>query len=587
MSEHSTFSGDRHQDKWNPTPWLLVTGLVATECLGIGIASGMILSPARALPIASGDSLAQANFEEFEDFDYWENLCNLLAASGETEDALAACEHAIELEPKESRLWAVHSGVLLASEQYPQAIASAEQSLTFNEENSLALTYQCMAYAAMGQNETALDKCNAALRLNGDWGTQSPSLAWRFRGIILDQDDEYEQALVAYDRTLLLEPNDSLTWLYRCEVLVNLREYRDAIENCTNALEGDGNWAPENPGLAWYYQGLAFTRLGDADRAIAAYDRAVSLTPGHAPSWIEQGWVLQQLDRPTEALTSYTRAVELAPESSRALVGQCATLNQTEQYEAALEACKIAIQGDGHWWDVGAAQAWNQQSHALAGMGNYDEALAAANRAVGIAPTFAAAWSDRSVVLWYLEDYESALDSVNQALTLDPNFAQAWGNQARIYRSLGELWAADWNPDAATRYYQQSLAAYTRALELHPDNAQFWANQSVVYWFLRDYDNALTAANQALYFAPTSAQAFQNRGAALVALNQYEAACQSYQRAIELEEENADAWASLGVILVQMNDVEAGQEALERAISLNPEQPLARDALAIIESTSP
>ena len=47
--------------------------------------------------------------------------------------------------------------------------------------------YQCIAYTALDQNETALDICNDALRLDGDWGRRSPALAWRYRGNILDR----------------------------------------------------------------------------------------------------------------------------------------------------------------------------------------------------------------------------------------------------------------------------------------------------------------------------------------------------------------------------------------------------------------
>jgi tetratricopeptide (TPR) repeat protein len=610
----STRAGDRDPDKRHLGQALLVLGLAAVNPLlseipafavttPLPVANGVHLSqsevqetpfsphnsqlrPSIAEPTERSSYLAQANLEHLRDFGYWENLCELLTTTGETDRALAACERAIELKPKEARIWAMHSRVLLDAKRYSEAIASANQALTFDANNSLALTYECMAYTALGQNETALDKCNAALRVNGDWGNQSPALAWRYRGMILGQREQYEQALVAYDRALLLEPKNSLTWLHRCEALVSLSRYPEAIDNCTTALQGDGKWVPENPALAWYYQGIAQTRLDHYQQAIAAYDRAVSLDPNHAPSWTNQGWVLEHLNRPAEALTSYNRAVDLSPKSSQALVGQCTVLNQMQQYEQALAACQKAIQGDGVWWEMGVAQAWNQQSQALAGMGNYEAALAAANRAVGIAPNLAVAWSDRSVVLWYLKNYTEALTSVNRALELDPNAAQAWGNQARIFRSLGQS-QAEWDSNAATRYYQQAITSYQRALQLQPNNAELWANQSAVYWVLQDYNNALTAANQALYSAPNSAQAFQNRGAALVGLNRYEEARQSYQRATELDANNADAWASLGVILVQLHQVEPGKAALERALSLNPQQALARNAMHILDPKSP
>ncbi|MEO0867773.1 MAG: tetratricopeptide repeat protein, partial [Cyanobacteria bacterium J06642_11] len=217
-----------------------------------------------------GIGLAQESLEELEDFDYWENLCRLQADAAKYDEALISCEQAIELEPKDAPIWAAHSGILLNLEQYPEAIASAERSLNFDAQNSLALTYQCIAYTALDQNEIALDVCNDALRLDGDWGSRSPALAWRYRGNILEQADQYEQALVAYERTLLIEPDDSQILAYKCRAEVNLQRYDTAIQSCQQALDGNRRWGSENEGFALYYQGIAYTNLERYTQAIAA-----------------------------------------------------------------------------------------------------------------------------------------------------------------------------------------------------------------------------------------------------------------------------------------------------------------------------
>src|SRR5689334_10798856 len=107
-------------------------------------------------------TIAQAGstgLEKVKDVDYWVNRCNLLASAQKYQEALAACEQAISLRPKSGIIWAAHSGILLNLKQYPEAIASADNALKFDENNSLALTYRCMAFSALKQNETALDTC--------------------------------------------------------------------------------------------------------------------------------------------------------------------------------------------------------------------------------------------------------------------------------------------------------------------------------------------------------------------------------------------------------------------------------------------
>jgi len=558
-------------------------------------APAIALAPARATPPLT---TAQVNFEELEDFEYWQRLCRLQTDAGEYADAQQACEQAIEIRPENASIWADHSGVMLRLEQYPEAIASADLSLTYNLENSLAFTYQCMAFQALEQYETALDKCNEALRVNGDWGNESPSLAWFHRGQILDQQGDSELALVAYERTLLLEPEDSLTLAYQCRALLGLDRYEAAIAACQDALAGNQQWRTENPSSAWVYQGIAYSRLNQPDAAIRAFDQAIAIDPENVEAWTQQGWILEQQDRATEALTSYTRAVELAPESSRALVGQCTVLNQRQRYEAAIAACQQAIQGDGDWWPPGPAQAWSEQAQALAGSGMVEEALAATNRAVGIRPDYAAAWNNRSVVLWYfstlqatpedtLAQLDAAAESARQAIALDTDQARPWANLGRILRSRGRLFVDVGDLVTAVDAYEDSLAAYETALSLDGNDARIWSNYSVVLWLLRRYDAALDAAAQAIRIDATDSQAWQNQGAALVALGRYDAAQSSYERAVILDEQNAVAWASLGIIQIQQNQVEAGMASLEQALAIDPEQPLALQAIDQLSQADP
>ena len=99
--------------------------------------------------------VAEGGLEEnLKDFDYWLNLCDLQFESGKYKEASTACEQAITVKPKNALAWAKHSGISLKLKQYPDAIASASKSLKLNENNSLALTYKCMAFEALDKNET-------------------------------------------------------------------------------------------------------------------------------------------------------------------------------------------------------------------------------------------------------------------------------------------------------------------------------------------------------------------------------------------------------------------------------------------------
>jgi tetratricopeptide (TPR) repeat protein len=119
-----------------------------------------------------------------------------------------------------------------------------------------------------------------------------PSLAWQYRGLILTAQGDPAAALVAYGRTLLLEPDDSRTLLHECEAHLALANYDNAIASCAAALAGNGNWGPTAPALAWLNQGIAEFEQEDYIDAIAALDRAVDLDPLLTLAWAYQGRVL-------------------------------------------------------------------------------------------------------------------------------------------------------------------------------------------------------------------------------------------------------------------------------------------------------
>ena len=507
-------------------------------------------------------------FDALQDFSYWSNLCHLQTDTGVYDQALEACKKAIAIEPEDSGIWADHSEILLKLKKYPDAIASADQALTFNPKNSLALTYKCMAYEALNDNDKALDICTEALRIDGAWGRKSPAIAWLHRGIILAQKQNYEQAVIAYDRVLLMEPKESITLAYRCASLTELVQYELAMASCTEAVSGNGNWGDLSAAFAWLNQGKLLTRLGQYTEAIAAYDKAIAIDPNSAVTWAGQGYVLEKLRRYEEALTSYNRAVQIKADYTMALVGQCKMLNKTRQYEPAAAACDLAIQGDGTWRESGIAEGWTQRSIALTGQGKYEDAMAAANRAVGIQDNYAEAWNYRGVIFWYLKQYPEAIASIQRAISLDPTYAQAWANQAAVLRTLAQ--------------YESALSAYDQAIRIDSQNDEFWANRSVTLWSLSRYEEAVTSADRSVLLNPNSVQGWYNRGVSLYALKQYPEALNAYHKVTELDPENVNALTGTGIVLAQLKQYDEAKKTLEAVLAINPELTLAQTTLQTV-----
>ena len=503
--------------------------------------------------------------ETFQDYDYWFGLCSLKTLAEENDSALESCERALAIDPNQSDLWAIYSGVLLALQQFPEAIAAARQSQLLDPQSSLAIAQECRAFAALKEFEQALDACDLAIDLNGNWVNSSPALAWFQRGTILAQQGLFEVAISSYDRVLLLETDDSQTLTRRCQARIEIQDFGGAIEDCANALAGNGRWGDSSPAEAWFYQGLARSRSAQYQPAVTAFDRSISLDPNRADTWVQQGIALEQLERLIEARVSFEQAAILQPMSSRVQLRLCAVDNRLGDFESALAACTAAQAGDTMWREGELGEFWGEFGRALEGTNQFPEALAAVNRSVGIDPDSVLAWSNRAAVLWRLGELDEGLKSADRAIALDEGYATAWFNRALILQSQGNLGGA--------------LGAFNRAQFLAPEDAQVQANRSATLWLLGNFDGARLAASEAIQLDASSEVAWYNLGIALDSLGDGESALTAFEQVLQINPNNAQAKTAQGLVLAKLQRGEEATVVLQAVLQADPANALARSAL--------
>ncbi len=503
------------------------------------------------------------NFNE-----YWYSLC--VNHPAELAKALAACDQILTAKPKEAAIWAIRGNLLMQAKNYTEALASYDRALALATPTAEIHTRRCQVLSALNQQEQALLACDAALTLDQNWGILTPAIAWFAKGTALKRLGRNEEALAAYQRALVFNPNSSEIWTEQCRVQSELGDQAAALATCDRALELNQIWGERSPAIAWLNRALVLTRQERFNEAISAYDRALELNPKDAATWTKQGQLLARLGNHADALAAYNQALKVSPNFALALVLRGAALNRLGSYAEAVTACDQAIGGDGRWGDLGVAYAWDQRGVALAGSGRFEEAIASADRAIALKPDFAEAYSNRAVTLWRMEDFAQALATVEKAVAIKPDYSQGWFNKGRILRSM--------------KQYEAAIAAYDQALKGDvnqndkPTLADIWVNRSAALWQMGQYEEARDSADRAVTIDPKSAVGWYNRGVALLALKRPSEAIKSYQRATQLNAKDAFAWAGQGIALQQVQQYEAAIAALDKALQLNPDLPLVQQA---------
>lgn len=143
----------------------------------IGIGTVSLISSVSVQPLLLAAELPPINVSEAVslpvpiagDFNYYFSLCKVLRSQQKYEAALSACNQAINLKKKKAEAWAIRSEILFNLRQYEEGLVSGLMAFQLKPKYSFALTLQCRALSALGQQDEAISACDRALQVNQNW----------------------------------------------------------------------------------------------------------------------------------------------------------------------------------------------------------------------------------------------------------------------------------------------------------------------------------------------------------------------------------------------------------------------------------
>jgi tetratricopeptide (TPR) repeat protein len=152
-------------------------------------------------------------------------------------------------------------------------------------------------------------------------------IAWYNRGFSLDKLGRYEEAIASYDKALLFKPYNDIVWCNRGFSLDKLGRYEEAIASYNKALL----FKPYDDTIL-YKRGIALGNLGRYEEALTSYNKALLFKPYEDTIWYKRGIALDNLGRYEEALTSYNKALQLNPDNYGAWQNRGIALNKLGRY---------------------------------------------------------------------------------------------------------------------------------------------------------------------------------------------------------------------------------------------------------------
>lgn len=329
---------------------------------------------------------------------------------------------------------------------------------------------------------------------------------------------------------------------------------RGEFEAAAEAFEAALGLAPEAIDLYWELVNVYIDmgRPGDADRTI---QRAIEVAPEDAGVLESAGWSYIALNLHERAIAQFERARELNPESSGLYFGLAEAFKSLGDLDGALEALRgiLALTSDEDP-DTFESLGWG-----FLDLGALDEAGAAFQRAVAIAPTYASAWEGLSEVKWQRGDLQGALEVVQMGLEANPESAGLYEKLARSSWELGDL--------------ERAENAFNRAIELDPQHFAAYSGLADLLRQTGRQEEASALLRAAIERNPEEPSLYQLLADYHVQDGEFEAAVPLYERALELSPD--DGWLRVDFALASKGsgDVDRAHALLEEAAAMGPDDP--------------
>ena len=226
-------------------------------------------------------------------------------------------------------------------------------------------------------------------------------------------------------------------------------------------------------------------------RAVAAYLRALNLSPNHAVVHGNLACVYYEQGLIDLAVDTYRRAIELQPNFPDAYCNLANALKEKGLVQESEECYNTALQlSPTH------ADSLNNLANIKREQGYIEEATRLYLKALEVFPEFAAAHSNLASILQQQGKLNEALLHYKEAIRIQPAFADAYSNMGNTLKEMHDV--------------QGALQCYTRAIQINPAFADAHSNLASVHKDSGNIPEAIQSYRTALKLKPDFPDAYCN-----------------------------------------------------------------------------
>lgn len=466
--------------------------------------------------------------------------------AGILERAEKAYHKCLKIDPREAVGWAGLAAVLIARQEYSQAIVVAHKALI-----DPAPRTRFSAWTSLAQAHHHL----------GDVSKKQQAL-------------EELARLAEADLNRLLE---------RACLRAELNDPAGSLEDFREILRIAKDFPP-----AILRRAQTFEQLGNHWLAIADYTHYLRLRPGAQPALLARARAYLGLQDFERANQDATAALQLEPRDVAGYLIRASVLHAKQQLDQALNEVEHAIRIDDR-----SAPAYHLRGRIEVGLCQFSSAVDDFSRAIEFSErtdsgTRAEYFYSRGTTQYERKEFAAAGDDFLQAARINPNHAGAWIWLAAAQSQLGDLTAAVANlqraqtvcPEIARQYLSlgrgiadRAVTEFSAILNRNPGDRTAWLGRGLAHQFLGQADQAISDFSQALEFDPDDSETRTRRGQLLQKQKLHFRAIKDFSHVIHREKDNHWARFCRAVSFVAEQKLDHAMSDLHKAIRSCPTQP--------------
>ena len=193
---------------------------------------------------------------------------------------------------------------------------------------------------------------------------------------------------------------------------------------------------PEKASIAYTNLGSVYQKMGQLDRAMENYDKAITLDPNDYLAYTNRGAIFDKIGELDKALESYNKAVMSNPGDYKAYFNRGLLYDKMGRITDAIDDFEIATRLNMLDPRV-IAWAHNNLGILYGKAGMYDRSIADFNIAIAIEPNNPITFNNRGFTYVFSGQDKKAIEDFSKAINLDQNYASAYFQRGDAYLRTG------------------------------------------------------------------------------------------------------------------------------------------------------